>query len=479
MERCTRAPFFAALKRERCLIHYSEISALTAPKMHRRFLLLVLIACLCRGGAIYAAARSAASAAPQDPAFDHIDSIVQTLSEITGLPAKHPVPYGHMSKDELRHFLKKRIKKSIKPAEIRADELSLKMFGLVPPDFDLRQSTLDLLTEQAAAFYDYDTKKLFLLEGSSPEAETTTLAHELSHALADQYFHLDKFMESTSSNDDEDLARTAVVEGQASWLMMAYDLKQAGRAPAPTRQMLQAEEDADATSVGDYPVLKASPLYIRQSLLFPYSAGSVFFDAVYHKMGKAAFRYVFTNPPTDTAQIIHPDRYFQKIDSTDPDLPDVKLTHRKKEITSGDLGEFDHRILLQQYLGLATARHLSPHLLGANFAIVPAGKQHRPVLEYVSEWDTPSNAVAFFSDYKQVLRKKWKHCDSSLSTAHTFAGTGDNGLFVTHVSGKNVWSVEGLHNPGDWTQLENTAEARTMARLIPPTAKIRRSGGIH
>lgn len=446
--------------------------------MFRRFLLLLLIACLCQAEALHAASRSAASTAQQDPAFDHIDSIVQTLSEITGLPAKHAVPYGQMSKDELRHFLNKRIKKTIKPAEIRADELSLKMFGLVPPDFDLRQSTLDLLTEQAAAFYDYDAKKLFLLEGSSPETETTTLAHELSHALADQYFHLDKFMEDTSANDDEDLARTAVVEGQASWLMMAYDLKQAGRPPEPTRQMLQSEEDADATG-SEYPVLKAAPLYIRQSLLFPYSTGTVFFDAVYRRMGKAAFRYVFTNPPTDTAQIIHPDRYFARIDSTDPDLPDVKLSHRKKEITSGDLGEFDHRILLQQYLGVAKARNLSPHLLGANFAIVPAGRQHRPVLEYVSEWDTPSNAVAFFSDYKQVLRKKWKHCDSSLSTAHTFAGTGDNGLFVTHVSGKSVWSVEGLHNAEDWTRLENTAEARTMARLIPPIAKVHRSGGIH
>jgi hypothetical protein len=101
------------------------------------------------------------------------------------------------------------------------------------------------------------------------------------------------------------------------------------------------------------------------------------------------------------------------------------------------------------------------------------------VLEYVSEWDTPANATIFFGDYKQVLRKKWKHCDSSLATAHTFAGSGDNGLFVTHVSGKNVWSVEGLHNAEDWTRLENIAEARTMARLVPPIPKMRRSGGIH
>src|SRR5207248_9683327 len=148
------------------------------------------------------------------------------------------------SKSQLRQFLMKRIKKTLKPEELYADELSLKMFGLVPADFDLRKSTIDLLTEQAAAFYDYDKKKLFLLEGSSLKSESTTLAHELSHALADQHFNLEKFMQDTPSNDDENLAHTAVVEGQASWLMIAYELKQAGQDPEPTAKMLAAVGDS-------------------------------------------------------------------------------------------------------------------------------------------------------------------------------------------------------------------------------------------
>src|SRR5581483_3344709 len=121
-----------------------------------------------------------------NPAFEQIDSIVKTLSQISGLSEKQPVPYGRMNKKQLRQFLSKRIKKTLRPEEIRADELALKMFGLVPQDFDLKKSTIDLLIEQAAAFYDYDNKKLYLLEGASSDVESTTLAHELSHALADQ-----------------------------------------------------------------------------------------------------------------------------------------------------------------------------------------------------------------------------------------------------------------------------------------------------
>src|SRR5438309_12087920 len=104
--------------------------------------------------------QSAQSSAASDPAFGQIDSIVQSLSEITGLSQKHPVPYGRMTKRQLRQFLNKRIKKTLKPEQIYADELALKMFGFVPQEFDLGKSTIDLITEQAAAFYCYDEEKL-------------------------------------------------------------------------------------------------------------------------------------------------------------------------------------------------------------------------------------------------------------------------------------------------------------------------------
>src|SRR3954466_7814448 len=224
-----------------------------------------------------------------DPAFAQINSIVQALSEITGLTEKHAVPYGRMTKRQLRQFLDRRIKRSLKPAEIYADELALKMFGFVPQNFDLRKSTIDLLTEQAAAFYDYDEKKLFLMEDASVVGDTVTLAHELTHALADQHFHLNNFMDDTPATDDENLAHSAVVEGEATWVMIAYNLKQSGQTPVPTSEMVRSMSDSDPSSMTDFPVLRQAPLYIQQSLLFPYSYGTAFFDAVYRKVGKRAF----------------------------------------------------------------------------------------------------------------------------------------------------------------------------------------------
>lgn len=390
---------------------------------------------------------------PVDPVFQQINSIVKTLSEITGLSEEHPVAYGRMTKAQLRHFLAKRIKKTLKPDEVHADEVALKMFGLVPQDFDLKKSTIDLLTEQAAAFYDYDEKKLFLLDASNSDDELTTLAHELAHALADQHFDLDRFMDESPSNDDEDLAHTAVVEGQASWLMIAYDLKAQGQPPDPTPEMLKSVENSDNDSMTDYPVLKSSPLYIQQSLLFPYAQGTAFFDAVHRKMGKPAFAAVFMHPPVDTSQIIHPERYFAHEGPVEPQLVQLPVTE-KQELTEGALGEFDHQILLRQYLNEQTAEQLAPHLKGGEFKVYAIGHKKKPLLNYASIWDSASEAESFFNAYQQVLRKKWQRCDVSAKTGTLFAGTGDNGYFVARLEGDTVTSVEGLEDAREWNVLK-------------------------
>lgn len=400
-----------------------------------------------------------------DPVFKQIDSIVKTLSQITGLAEEHPVPYGRMSKNQLRHFLTKRIKKTLKPDEIYADELALKMFGLVPQDFNLRKSTIDLLTEQAAAFYDYDNKKLFLLDDSSFTSETTTLAHELSHALADQHFDLGKYMEETPSNDDENLAHTAVVEGEASWLMLAYDLKQNGQAPVPTPEMLKSVTDSSQESMAEYPILKGSPLYIQRSLLFPYTVGTMFFDAVYKKMGKAAFSAVFANAPIDSAQVMHPERYFKHEQPTIPELPKLAFVSDGKEVTEGSVGEFDHLMMLQQYAGEGKASALAPHLRGGQFRIVAVGKDRRPVLEYVSEWDSDEQAANFFTAYERVLQGKWKHCEVSMSRENVLAGSGDNGYFVTRRMENRVWSVEGVGDASEWEDLKRAQPVQSAVRL--------------
>ncbi len=425
--------------------------------MPRRLLVVLLVGCVM-------ALSVTAKKHDKDPVFGKINSIVSSLANISGLSAEHAVPYGTLSKRQLRHFLSKRIKKTLSADEIHSDELALKMFGLVPSDFDLKKSTVDLLTEQAAAFYDYDEKKLFILAGSPLNEETTTLAHELAHAVADQHFNLGHFMDDTPENDDENLAHTAVVEGQASWLMIAYNLVEAGKPAEPTPEMLKSAEDSGDTSASDYPVLKASPLYIQQSLLFPYSEGTRFFDAVYRRMGRTSFGAVFLDAPVSSAQVLHPERYFAHEKPLVPELPKLDLSNsetggKDKQVTEGTVGEFDLRMMLWQYVGRPEADQLAPHLLGAQFRVTAGTKNVRPVLEYVARWDSEQSAARYFTDYKKILRGKWKRCDLSSDTAAVFAGTGDAGFFVTHLKGDTLTSYEGLEDAATWALLRANPQA--------------------
>jgi hypothetical protein len=255
------------------------------------------------------------------------------------------------------------------------------------------------------------------------------------------------------------------VEGQASWLMLAHELKQSGDAPVPDAEMLKSVADSSQESMAEYPVLKGSPLYIQQSLLFPYTAGTLFFDAVYKKMGKAAFAAVFAHAPVDSAQVLHPERYFSGEKPQTPEFPPLSFAREAKEVTEGSVGEFDHQMMLRQYVGEAKASALSPHLRGGQFKIVGIGKEKQPLLEYVSEWDSEEQAANFFTSYEKVLQGKWKHCDVSSSRETLLAGTGDNGFFVTRRTDNHVWSIEGLNDAAMWERLKAAQPVQSAVRL--------------
>ena len=103
-------------------------------------------------------------AAAQTP-FAGVDYAVAELSEITGWKPLKKVQCDTMDRVALKRYLEQKVKEEVKPEEIRAEEVALKKLGLAPQEFDLARTMVDLLTEQAAAFYDFKKKKLFVLQG--------------------------------------------------------------------------------------------------------------------------------------------------------------------------------------------------------------------------------------------------------------------------------------------------------------------------
>ena len=304
--------------------------------------------------------------------FSQMDQMVSTLAEITGWPVKRKVPSEILSKDKFQHYLSSHIKDSSHDKETRAEELALKMFGLVPQDFNLGRETEDLLGEQAAAFYDYKKKRLYIIDSTpAGEEQQMALVHELAHALADQQHSLGKYLNQGSPDSDESTAREAVMEGQATWLTWAYEAKRAGgkgEVPLRTAAPVDFQENGDHA---DFPVLDKSPLYMRESLLFPYNQARVSKTRFIARWAAKRSR-----PCSRKARAAH--------NRSSPAATSIRLRrlasspwHRQdrrqtagigqfRAIMEGAVGEFDHAVLLRQYVGEAR-RHGSRPTLARRF----------------------------------------------------------------------------------------------------------------
>ncbi len=390
-----------------------------------------------------------AFAAPPPAVFAQLDQMIATLGEITGWQVKKRVPSEVLTREKFQRYLATHIKDGDHDKAVHAEELALKMFGLVPRDFNLARETSDLLGEQAAAFYDYRRKRLYLLDSTPPgEEQQMALVHELAHALADQQHSLGKYLTRGSPDADETTAREAVMEGQATWLTWAYEVKQSGgKAEVPEGMIDRLTRERDNPS--DFPVLENTPLYMRESLLFPYNAGARFQDAVYRKMGREAFNAVFARGPLSTQQIMHPGEYFGGKKPPALDLPELdkilgKQGNPYRGIIEGSVGEFDHAILLRQYVGELQGKDAAEHWRGGWFRLYEHKKDQHAILSYASEWDSPAAARRYFELYQRVLKGKWKKMEVTSASESEVGGAGDSGRFSLRLTGTSVQSFEGL-----------------------------------
>src|SRR5580704_14789394 len=177
------------------------------------------------------------SAKEAEELFHDVDDILRFASKDTGLPIKKEVKRRLTSRDQVVEYLEKSMAEDKDAQRLRRSELVLKKFGLLPRDFDLQSFLVALLREQVAGYYDMKTKTVNLLDWLDAEQQRPVLAHELTHALQDQSFDLEKWLKDTDINDEKEPtaadieedevseARQAVVEGQAMVTLVDYMLE--------------------------------------------------------------------------------------------------------------------------------------------------------------------------------------------------------------------------------------------------------------
>jgi len=403
----------------------------------------------------------AVPAQPQAPSLSSatrvlakIDEMIGDVERIMGLKALAPIPRSLLTRDQINELVSGRMNEESSSNDVNNEERFLELYGFVDKKFDLAQEVVNTLTEQATALYDYKTKQLYLSTWTPEDMQEFALVHELAHAIADQHFDLGKYVDKSKSADG-DLARSAVIEGQASWVMTEWVMLQTGRSLRNNGMLAAAAAGASRYEVAEYPVFSAQPLYLREAMLFPYTQGMIFQQRVIDRYGEGGFERVFRTPPTSTQQVFDAESYFTERVPSEPKLPRFKLRGFKRA-SRGDVGQFDHAILLEQHVDQKESEHVAPLWRGGRYEIWSNADSSRSVLRYASDWADADAAKSYFDAYRRILRSKWEHIEVSSRSRSRFEGSGDNGRFIVTLDGASVTSLEGL--PDDYKARDNVTE---------------------
>ena len=388
--------------------------------------------------------------------FSLVDDLLKFASQETGLPVKSEVKRRLTTRDAVQSYLTEKLNDDKDAKRMQRSEIVLQKFGLLDRDFDLKPFLLILMNEQIEAYYDPKTKTVNLLDWIGVDDQKPVLAHELTHALQDQHVDLEKWSDQTPDDvslnsaddtvhlakDEEDDAREAVSEGQATAVMMDNYLKPKGMSLIKDPEVAELIKQHMSSSA-DSPVLARAPLLLSESLLFPYREGLSFEQDVWMDKGQtAAFAGALDHPPTSTWEIINPREYEKGHIPPVPLLPNihplVDTLYRPYDI--GQVGQLDVHILTGLFGGDDAARNLTPAWDGGIYwagqlrnAVTPAQQDSTAsiALFYLSAWRSAPAAQSFARLYASELGRKYSGLKHDKTSANSAPAGGDEQVYTT------------------------------------------------
>jgi hypothetical protein len=301
----------------------------------------------------------------------HVALIERRVEALRGLRFRRPVPVALVTPAQARRQGLSDFDRGEPVARRRATEELLTLLGLLPAGTDLRRVEAAVYGEQVAGYYDPRRKRLALVRGAG--VDDVTLAHELTHALEDQYADLGRL--GAGGGDDASTAQQALVEGSATLVMERY----AARWPSATPV-------GDALS-GLTAVTSGTPLpaYVARALVFPYLQGERFVGAL-RRADRGGWALVDVaeraRPPRTTAEILQPGRWLraQQPAAVSLGAADAALAGGRgwRRLTASTLGEEDLAALLAPSVGPLAARELTGGWRGGRYALWRRGRLADP-----------------------------------------------------------------------------------------------------
>lgn len=324
-----------------------------------------------------------------------------------GLKFKNEIVLKKVSSKEAEQIIRSEIDTLYKNYSLKNYEQALKAFNLIPKKSELKEIIFTLLSSQAIAFYDTRSKLLYYNSDFSQEEDSLFdisssldlpsiyFVHELTHALIDQNFDIEKSLKLNDiSNEDKQLAALAIVEGDATFMMLQYVSENEKMKDLNVNFLDIIKE---IKSISDM-IGEIAPLYLRETLVFPYFYGLNFFIKV--KERGLNFNSLYKNPPISTEEIIHPEKYFSRSD------PPKKLTlsHSKVEgepIWEGTFGEFGIFLVLRSWgISEDIAKRASEGWGNDRYKVFKRKNENELTFIWETIWDSENDVNEFMNALK-------------------------------------------------------------------------------
>ena len=318
--------------------------------------------------------------------------VIPRIESAVGLPYKLPPQISVRSREQMQAYIDAKIQSDLPEEEMERLTVAYRLFGMIPDTLDLQALLSELYYEQVVGYFDPDSSTLYLPDGMDPTILRFTVAHELVHALQDQYMDLTPILSDEQDNDRR-MAAQAMLEGQATLVSMLDMLPEQSMGElndvwSQARALIKDQQ-------GQMPVLAATPLVIREGLIFPYLSGADFvqwFMSTYPDTVPYGPRL-----PESTEQILHPDKY--RIGEPPVDL---FYSDTSEVFYDNGLGELETKLLLTVLTGSET--------VGAAGAMGWAGDRYAVLrvdggygLVWWSVWDSEAVAERFVT----LLDREW------------------------------------------------------------------------
>lgn len=357
--------------------------------------------------------------------------IEQRVEAIRGLRPLHRVTVAFPSNAEFDHDLRLATERDNPIREVRTGQAELQLLGLLSPHEDLRAILFQNLGQQVVGFYDPHTEHLFVRTSGSQTfgADRYIIAHEYTHALQDQHYHLLRLTPSLVHvlirNSDAGAAHHALAEGDAVNLQNLF--MQRVYTPADIRALERLQQHL--------PPSPPVPRAIERQFLFPYVDGVNFVQTLYGSGGMKGIDGAFDRLPQSTYEIMFPAAYRSHWRPYSMTFQHVLGFSRWRVADNDVFGAFGYKLLLWQYLPEVRAQRIARGYRGDRYVYLTHA--HERVLLLKSVWANSVSARAAYSALRDSLAKRYGHGgavhSSGLLLFHgrTTATARISGTFVT------------------------------------------------